>query len=246
MKILVIAKGRCGSHSLIDWLGEEFDLKTIYETEDTDTSNLKNYCIKRFPTPDLVTEGYDYIIRLIRENTILTAESDVWAEEKQKYHPRGKEKYIIDEAFLRKHHNEIWNKKIGYDESNDLIKNMTVKGIVVTYEELFLYGTGQEKIEKYIGFKSTSKLNTDLKKGRFHVMDKTVYTTYDLAYNKTTILEEIIKQKDLVINNLNEKIKNSSDPQEMFNEKDLIINNLNEKIKNLNETIVDLVSSKKK
>jgi hypothetical protein len=51
-------------------------------------------------------------------------------------------------------------------------------------------------------------------------MDKTVYITYDLAYNKTTILEEIVKQKDLVIDNLNEKIKN------------------------LNETIVDLVSSK--
>jgi hypothetical protein len=71
-----------------------------------------------------------------------------------------------------------------------------------------------------MGFKSTSKLNTDLKKSRFHIMDKTVHITYDLAYNKTTILEEIVKQKDLVIDNLNEKIKN------------------------LNETIVDLVSSK--
>jgi hypothetical protein len=151
----------------------------------------------------------------------------VWAEEKQKYHQRGKEKYIIDEAFLRKHHNEIWNKKIGYDESNDVIRNIGV-GMLVTYEELFLYGTGQEKIEKYMGFKSTSKLNTDLKKSRFHIMDKTVYITYDLAYNKTTILEEIVKQKDLVIDNLNEKIKN-----------------LNETINSLNQTIVDLVSSKK-
>jgi hypothetical protein len=245
MKILVIARGRCGSHSLIDWLGEEFDLKTIYENEDTDTSNLKNYCIKRFPTPDLVTEGYDYIIRLIRENTILTAESDVWAREKQKYHPMGREKYIIDESFLRKNHNEIWNKKIGYDESNDLITNMPV-GILVTYEELFLRGTGQEKIEKYIGFKSITKLDTDLKKGRFHIMDKTAFITYDLAYNKTTILEKIVKEKDLIIDNLNEKIKNLSNPQEISKEKDLIIDNLNEKIKNLNETIVDLVSSKKR
>lgn len=226
MKILIIAKGRCGSHSLIDWLGEEFDLKTIYENEDKDTSVVDNYIIKRHPSSikgdlssDFITDGYDYVIRLIRENTTLTAESAVWAEEKQKYHQRGKEKYIIDEAFLRKHHNEIWNKKIGYDESNDVIRNIGV-GILVTYEELFLYGTGQEKIEKYMGFKSTSKLNTDLKKSRFHIMDKTVHITYDLAYNKTTILEEIVKQKDLVIDNLNEKIKN------------------------LNETIVDLVSSK--
>jgi hypothetical protein len=219
MKILIIAKGRCGSHSLIDWLGEEFNLKTIYENENKDTSVVDDYIIKRHPSSDFITDGYDYVIRLIRENTILTAESNVWAEEKQKYHPKGKEKYIIDEAFLRKHHREIWSKKIGYDESNDVIRNIGV-GILVTYEELFLYGTGQEKIEKYMGFKSTSKLNTDLKKSRFHIMDKTVYTTYDLAYNKTTILEEIIKQKDLVIDNLNEKIKN------------------------LNETIVDLVSSK--
>jgi hypothetical protein len=224
MKILVIAKGRCGSHSLIDWLGEEFDLKTIYETEDTDTSNLKNYCIKRFPTPDLVTEGYDYIIRLIRENTILTAESDVWAEEKQKYHPKGKEKYIIDEDFLIKNHREIWGRKKGYDESNDKIKGMSV-GILVTYEELFLHGTGQEKIEKYVGFKSTSKLDTDLKKGRFHVMDKTVYTTYDLAYNKIINLE--------------------LEFEDTLKEKELIINNLNQTINNLNQTIVDLVSSKR-
>jgi predicted transglutaminase-like cysteine proteinase len=77
-------------------------------------------------------------------------------------------------------------------------------------------------------------------------MDKTAFITYDLAYNKTTILEKIVKEKDLIIDNLNEKIKNLSNPQEISKEKDLIIDNLNEKIKNLNETIVDLVSSKKR
>ena len=138
MKVLIIAKGRCGSHSLIDWLGEEFDLKTIYENEDKDISLVDNYIIKRHPSSDLITEEYDYVIRLIRENTILTAESTLWAEEKQKFHQRGKEKYIIDEDFLIRNHREIWSKKIGYDESNNVIRNIGV-GILVTYEELFLY-----------------------------------------------------------------------------------------------------------
>ena len=211
MKILVIAKGRCGSHSLIDWLGEEFDLITIYENEDKDISVVDDYIIKRDSSPDFITEGYDYVIRLIRENTILTAESNVWAQEKQKYHQKGKEKHIIDEDFLIKNHREIWSKKIGYDESNNVIRNIDV-GILVTYEELFLHGTGQEKIEKYIGFKSTTKLNTDLKKSRLHIMDKTLHTSYDLAYNKIINLElefeDILKEKELIINNQNKIIDN--------------------------------------
>jgi len=232
MKILVIAKGRCGSHSLIDWLGEEFDIKTIYENEDKDISVVDDYIIKRHPSTDYIVEEYDYVIRLIRENTILTSESRMWAEDKKKYHPKGKEKYIIDEDFLIKNHIEIWDSKITYDRSNNEIRNMDV-GILVTYEELFLHGTGQEKIEKYMSFKSTTKLDTDLKKSRFHVMDKTVYTTYDLAFNKkiNNIIqgyEGVSKEKELIINNLNEKIIN-----------------LNETINSLNQTIVDLVSSKR-
>jgi hypothetical protein len=224
MKILVIAKGRCGSHSLIDWLGEEFDLKTVYENEDKDISVVDDYIIKRHPSTDYIIEEYDYVIRLIRENTLLTSESRMWAEDKKKYHPKGKEKYVIDEDFLIKNHREIWSKKIGYDESNNIIRNIDV-GILVTYEELFLHGTGQEKIENYIGFKSTTKINTDLKKGRLHIMDKTVYTTYDLAYNKIINLE--------------------LEFEDTLKEKELIINNLNEKIKNLNQTIVDLISPKR-
>jgi hypothetical protein len=232
MKILVIAKGRSGSHSLIDWLGEEFDLKTIYENEDKDISVVDDYIIKRHPSTDYIIEEYDYVIRLIRENTILTSESRMWAEDKKKYHPKGKEKYIIDEDFLIKNHIEIWDSKITYDRSNNEIRNIDV-GILVTYEELFLHGTGQEKIEKYMSFKSTTKLDTDLKKARFHVMDKTVYTTYDLAFNKkiNNIIqgyEGVSKEKELIINNLNEKIIN-----------------LNETINSLNQTIVDLVSSKR-
>jgi len=232
MKILVIAKGRCGSHSLMDWLGEEFNIKTIYENEDKDISVVDDYIIKRHPSTDYIVEEYDYVIRLIRENTILTSESRMWAEDKKKYHPKGKEKYIIDEDFLIKNHIEIWDSKITYDRSNNEIRNMDV-GILVTYEELFLHGTGQEKIEKYMSFKSTTKLDTDLKKARFHVMDKTVYTTYDLAFNKkiNNIIqgyEGVSKEKELIINNLNEKIIN-----------------LNETINSLNQTIVDLVSSKR-
>jgi hypothetical protein len=233
MKILVIAKGRCGSHSLIDWLGEEFDLKIVYENEDKDISVVDDYIIKRHPSTDYIIEEYDYVIRLIRENTLLTSESLMWAKDKKKYHPKGKEKYVIDEDFLIKNHREIWSKKIGYDESNNIIRNIDV-GILVTYEELFLHGTGQEKIENYIGFKSTTKINTDLKKGRLHIMDKTVYTTYDLAYDKIINLElelefeDTLKEKELIINNLNEKIKN-----------------LNQRIKNLNQTIVDLISPKR-
>jgi hypothetical protein len=216
MKILLIAKGRCGSHSLMDWLSNDFNLVKIYENGDVDTSILNDYILKRHPSLDLITDGYDYVIRLIRENTILTSESNVWAQEKQKYHPVDNEKYIIDEDFLINNHEEIWNKKIGYDEFNNMITNINA-GLLVTYEEIFIHGTGQEKIENYMGFKSNSKLNTDDKKGRLHVMDKTLHTTYDIEYKKFTdklkemenfikirnlTIDKLIKEKDKVIKDL--------------------------------------------
>ena len=194
VKILLIARGRCGSHSLMHWLDNNFNLTKIYENEDKDISVVDDYILKRDPLQflDLDTDGYDYIIRLIRENTILTAESDVWAQEKQKYHPENNEKYIIDEDFLINNHENIWRRKMGYDRLNDTIIHMDV-GILVTYEELFIYGTGQEKIENHMGFKSNLKLNTDDKKGRLHIMDKTTHTTYDLAFNK------LRKEKETII-----------------------------------------------
>jgi hypothetical protein len=219
MKILLIAKGRCGSHSLMDWLSNEFNLVKMYENGDVDISILDDYILKRHPSLDLITDGYDYVIRLIRENTILTSESNVWAQEKQKYHPVDNEKYIIDEDFLINNHEEIWNKKIGYDEFNNTISNINA-GLLVTYEEMFIYGTGQEKIENYMGFKSNSKLNTDDKKGRLHVMDKTQHTTYDIEYKK---IIHMLKEKENIINNKNIMLK----------EKENIINNKNIMIKNL-------------
>ena len=215
MKILLIARGRCGSHSLMDWLSEEFNLIKIYENEDMDTSIVDDYILKRDPLLDLITGGYDYIIRLIRENTILTSESDVWAEKKQKYHPDNNEKYIIDNNFLINNHEEIWNRKMGYDKLNDVISHMNV-GILVTYEEMFIYGTGQEKIENYMGFKSNSKLNTDDKKGRLHVMDKTLHTTYDIEYEKIIyklkemeiFINHLIKEKEYITKKNNIIIKN--------------------------------------
>jgi len=223
MKILLIARGRCGSHSLMDWLDNEFNLTKIYENQDMDTSIVDDYILKRNPTPDLITDGYDYVIRLIRENTVLTAESDVWAQEKQKYHPDNNEKYIIDEDFLINNHEEIWGRKKGYDKLNDTISHMDV-GILVTYEEIFIYGTGQEKIENYMGFKSNLKLNTDDKKGRLHVMDKTLHTTYDIEYEKITYrlkeVENFINMKNTLINHL------VKEKEFITKNKDIMIKNL--------------------
>ena len=183
---------------------------------------------------------YNYESELIAQKL----NTSIAKEEKQKYHQRGKEKYIIDEDFLIRNHGEIWSKKIGYDESNNVIRNIGV-GILVTYEELFLYGTGQDKIEKYMSFKSTTKLDTDLKKSRFHIIDRTLHTTYDLAYNKIINLElefeNMLKERELIINNLTKLLNNS---EEKINNLNITINNLNITINNLNQTIVDLVSSK--
>jgi hypothetical protein len=211
MKILLIAKGRCGSHSLMDWIIEKFNLIKVSENDNKDILLVNDYIIKRHPTPDLITDGYDYVIRLIRENTILCAESDLWAFHKQKYHPDEKEKYIIDEGFLINHHKEIWDQKDGLDQSNDVIRNMDV-GLFVTYEEIFIHGTGQEKIENYMGFKSNSKLDTDDMKGRLHVIDKTLYTTYDIEYKKmcelVSYLRDTLKERETTINNQNKIIDN--------------------------------------
>jgi hypothetical protein len=209
----------------MDWLDDEFNLTKIFENQDMDTSIVDDYILKRDPllVPDLDTSGYDYVIRLIRENTILTAESDLWAQEKQKYHTDNNEKYIIDEDFLINHHEGIWGRKMGYDTLNDTIRHMDV-GILVTYEEIFIHGTGQEKIENYMGFKSNSRLNTDDKKGRLHVMDKTLHTTYDIEYEKFkhTIkeMENLINMKNAFINRL------VKEKESITKNKDTIINNL--------------------
>jgi hypothetical protein len=192
MKIILITSYRTGSNSLLDWLGEELNLKIFRELEEVTIED--NYIVKK--TLEQLTKidpkEYDYIIKLFRYNTLLQAESNVFAKKTSRW--RGNdlnEKYFLDDQFLYEHHDEIISSKNIFDDDKKHLTDLPY-GFMISYEELFYHESGQRLIESYIGFTAKNKLMGNDKKFRAE--------TY--KSNNLSLEIEIEKLKN-EINNLN-------------------------------------------
>jgi hypothetical protein len=173
MKILLLSEGRTGSYSIMEWLQESLNLTIVGETDEFDYINNNNFIIKRtlsnenFNLDDV--KYFDKIIILYREDTLEQSESSIYAIQKQRWHHDNHEKnnafYELDETFLINNREEIWKVKYYYDYLNELYKNINV-GIKITYEEIFIKKEGQEILENYIDFKSSTSLYIEKNKLR--------------------------------------------------------------------------------
>ena len=192
MKILLISNGRCGSHSVLEWLSENLNLGIITELED---NNLRDdFVVKRSPDNVNDINQYDFVIKLYRENVISCSESNHWAINHHSWHTN----YEIPYEYLVENNNEIKEMVVDFTNENEKIRNIDV-GLLVTYEEIFMDKTGEEKMENHINFKSKIKLDTDIKKTRKLNLNRSTHITYQL------IIEDLLrKNKELLI--MNEKL----------------------------------------
>ena len=169
MKILLISNGRTGSYSICEWLSKELNIKFITEKEDFLNYKVDdNFILKRtlsnnnFDLKDIIF--FNKIIILYRKNTLKQSESSLYAIFKKKWHHYSDSiidgYYEIDEDFLIKNHETIWNSKYQLDEEKNKMLNLKF-GFKISYEEIFEDKIGQELISDYLGF--TPKTNLDFK-----------------------------------------------------------------------------------
>lgn len=185
MKILLISEGRCGSYSLLEWLSTNFNLKIFAELEDIDITD--DYVVKRgLDSIDMVNE-YEYVIRLYREDVIGATESNLWAIRNNTWHFD----YTISREFLITNHEEIVTMMNTFNTENEILKNID-KGLLISYEEIFLDGTGQDKLETYFNFKSEEKLVNKLNKIRTqsHISDFNITRNLIIDEQNTNILKK--------------------------------------------------------
>lgn len=164
MKILLFSTYRTGSYELLDWLSKELKLTPVIEIDVAEVND--NIVIKR--TLDNVDfnvidehKKFDYTILLYRENTMLQAESNYYALKNQVWHDN---KYEISKDEIIEN-SELINgfNRVFMNEKN-MLKNLNINCLRITYEEIFIEGTGQSKIESYLNFKADKNLfNLDRK-----------------------------------------------------------------------------------
>lgn len=213
MKILLLSEGRTGSHSIMEWINKNLNLKIISETnefDDFDYINNDDFIIKKpisnknFNLDDV--KYFNKIIVLYREDTLKQSESNVYSILKKKWHHDNLEKnngfYELDEEFLKKNRKKIWDGKYSFDDLNKIYKKINV-GIKITYEDIFIKKIGQEILENYLDFKAKEPLcdeHNKLRKENLNVTLNFLKNEIDLLKNEIDLLN---KENE----NLKEKIK---------------------------------------
>jgi hypothetical protein len=181
MRILLLANGRCGSYSVLDWIAEELNIKIFVENEPITIKD--NYIVKRTTDNIPNLSEFDYIIKLYRENTILLAESETWAINNKIWHMIDGEKYVIPLRYLIDNHVGIWERKLNHDNNNKLLKSIE-PGILVSYEEIFVNKTGQDMLSSYLEFNPLTRVGTDIKKDRTHIPDLSMHASLQIEYDE--------------------------------------------------------------
>ena len=229
MRIILISEGRVGSYSVTDWLSEELNLPFVAELEENHYQD--NFIVKRnIDDAEIYNREYDYYIRLYRENTIKQAESLQRALVSGVYRDINFKKYEINKNFLATYHDDIWAHKVHADNMNAKLFEINL-GILLSYEEIFIDGTGEKKISDYIGFTPRTPLNNNLKKFRKE--------NYRLE-NISALLE--IKKLENIIKDFNEQRNNMAEDRERLIE---IIDLKSEEIKQLHDITKDFEEQRK-
>lgn len=214
MKILLIGNGRTGSYTVCKWLSKELNLNFIVETDvHFNYKTEDNFIIKRtlsnnnFDLEDVTY--FDKIIILYRKNTLNQSESNTHAILKNKWHHYSDDitdgYYEIDEDFLIKNHETIWNSK--YQLNNEKNEMLNLKfGIKVSYEEIFEEEIGEKIISEYIGFNTKTKINTNLKLRKDNPQQY-VIDSYEREIKRLLIKIENLKDKNKELKKLIDLMK---------------------------------------
>jgi len=217
MKILLISNGRTGSYSICEWLSKELNLKFITETDlHFNYKTEDNFIIKRtlfnnnFDLEDITY--FDKIIILYRKNTLKQSESNTYAILKNKWHHYSDNiidgHYEIDEDFLIKNHETIWESKYQLDEEKNEMLNLKF-GIKVSYEEIFEEEVGEKIIFEYIGFSPKTKIDISLKL-RKESPQQYAINSYERENKRLLIRIEDLKNKNKELKTLVDLMRKTS------------------------------------
>ena len=217
MKILLISNGRTGSYSICEWLSKELNVKFITEIEDSLNYKVEdNFILKRtlsnneFDLEDI--KYFDKIIVLYRKNTLKQSESSLYAILRKKWHhspniiPDGY--YELNEDFLKKNHEIIWESKYEMDKEKIKMLNLNF-GLKISYEEIFEEKIGQKIISNYIDFNPKINLDFELKMRKEN--SELTYNSYEREIynlkNKNEKLKTSLVKNEELIYILRKKIK---------------------------------------
>jgi hypothetical protein len=170
-RILVYGTGRTGSYELCEWLAKELSLPFFNEKE-VDSAYTGSKVVKRdFHSEELqkIEHLYDRKIFLYRRDTLSQAESQFRAEVSGIYHQPKEEpliSYQLQEQTLFNNYQRIAHIKLSLDINNESIFLLRNNGLLISYEEIFIEGEGEDMISDYIGFRPKSKLYNPERKMR--------------------------------------------------------------------------------
>jgi LPS sulfotransferase NodH len=180
MKILLYTGYRTGSKSLGKWLGIELGMPYYHEYynqqdekkweyfKKINLNKINDYIIKISPNDgfnfDEIVNEFDKIILLYREDTLAQAQSMVWAKANEIYHNTYVDNkftyahYTINDKFLIDNSEKIDYIKNLYDNEVNFLKSKN-KGLLISYEELYIHNTGIKKLEEYLNIQSKTQFN---------------------------------------------------------------------------------------
>jgi LPS sulfotransferase NodH len=170
-RILVYATGRTGSYELCEWLVKELSFPLFIEGEEDYAYTGSKIVKKDFHSEEFqkIEHLYDRKIFLYRRDTLSQAESQFRAEVSGIYHqPKDGPltSYRLQDQTLVDNAQRISHIKLSLDINNEFIFLLGNKGLLISYEEIFIDGTGENKILDYIGFEAKSKLYNPERKMR--------------------------------------------------------------------------------
>lgn len=201
MKILLISNGRTGSYSICEWLSKELNVKFINELCNSfDYKVEDNIILKRtlsnnnFDLEDI--KYFDKIIILYRKNTLKQSESSLYAILRKKWHHTSDNiidgYYEINEDFLEKNHEIIWETK--YEMDKEKLKMIDCNfGLKISYEQIFEEKIGQKVISDYLDFTPQMDLNFALKMRKEN--HEWIYDSYETEIKKLLIENNFLKNQ---------------------------------------------------
>ena len=165
MKILIYSEGRVGSHSLGQWLSDELSIPFYDESIEINFKVNEDFVKKiyYFKENEIVDFNFfNKVIVLYREDTLNQSISNVNVLETKKYHHTNDENldayYSLTKEFYEKNFLKIIDLEVEHKNSNKILKKLD-KCLLISYEEIFINNTGQQKIEDYVGFNSKTTLS---------------------------------------------------------------------------------------
>jgi len=169
-RILVYATGRTGSYEVCEWISKELSIPFFVEFDDDSTENGSKI-VKRDHTVifEDIESLYNKKILIYRKDTLSQAESLFRAHVSEIYHqPKGERliSYRLSDDVLLDNAQRIAQIKMEIELSNEFVFKSEDKGLLISYEEIFIDGTGENKILDYVGFEAKSKLYNPERKMR--------------------------------------------------------------------------------